>query len=180
MVTRRCNMECAHCSVESSSRIRQQPSETDLHSIITQAADAGVGAILFTGGEPMLREPVVRRLIAAATRCSLATLITTNGFWGKTLPQARRTLKSLRKAGLGFITLSYDRYHAEFQGPQPGKNILRAAEELEVPMNINVTRVANDTDLASLLAPFEGSSHARVATTMCNLLGVLAAWHRIP
>ncbi len=161
MVTRRCNMACAHCSVESSSRIRQQPSEEDLERVITQAADAGLGAILFTGGEPMLREALVVRLMSMATRFGMTTVITTNGFWGKTPAAARRTLAALKKAGLQFFTLSYDRYHAEFQGPDPAKNILRAAEELQVPMNVNVTRVADESDMASLLAPFEGSRHAR-------------------
>jgi hypothetical protein len=162
MVTRRCNMACAHCSVESSSKIRQQPSEEELVNIVTQAADAGVKAILFTGGEPMLREAILVRLMSLATRYGIASGMTSNGFWGKTLPQARRTLATLKKAGLRFFTLSYDRYHAEFQGPEPAKNVLRAAEELRIPMNVNVTRVANDSDMGTLLAPFDESRHAKI------------------
>jgi len=161
MVTRRCNMACAHCSVESSSRIRKQPTEEEMEGVVRQAADAGISSILFTGGEPMLREALVIKLMTMAKNFGIASALTTNGFWGKTLPGARKTLAAMRKAGLGFFTLSYDRYHAEFQGPGPAKNILRAAEELKVPMNVNVTRVADDADIASLLAPFEGSKHAR-------------------
>jgi MoaA/NifB/PqqE/SkfB family radical SAM enzyme len=130
MVTRRCNMTCAHCSVESSPRIRQQPSEEFLESIVTQAAAAGVRSVLFTGGEPMLCEQLVTRLVRLATRSGMATAITTNGFWGKSASSAFTTLSRLRKAGLKLLTLSYDRYHAEFQGPEPGLNIVKAAESL--------------------------------------------------
>ena len=162
MVTRRCNMACAHCSVESSSRIRQQPSEEELKNVVQQAADAGLSSILFTGGEPMLREALVIRLMTIARNFGISSALTTNGFWGKSLPAARKTLAAMRKAGLGFFTLSYDRYHAEFQGPGPATNILRAAEELKIPMNVNVTRVGDDADIANLLAPFEESRHARM------------------
>ena len=162
MVTRRCNMACAHCSVESSSKIRAQPSEEDLERYVNEIADSGTKSLLFTGGEPMLREKLVARLMSVAKKRGVVSGMTTNGFWGKSLPAARRTLASLRKSGLGFFTLSYDRYHAAFQGPEPGQNILRAAEELGVPMNLNVTRVSDDTELDELIRPFEMSRHAKV------------------
>ncbi|HMA21106.1 MAG TPA: radical SAM protein, partial [Gemmatimonadaceae bacterium] len=162
MVTRRCNMACAHCSVASSSRIREQPSEAELVQVVHDAADAGVKAIIFTGGEPMIREKLVVRLMSIAKRRGLVSAMTTNGFWGKTLPDARRTLGSLCKAGLSLLTLSYDRYHAEFQGPEPGQNILRAAKETGIPLNLNVTRVADDSEIGDLVRPFEASNYANV------------------
>ena len=162
MVTRRCNMACAHCSVESSSKLRVQPSEQDLERYVREIADSGTKSVLFTGGEPMLREKLVARLMAIAKKRGVISAMTTNGFWGKSFPAARRTLASLCKSGLGFFTLSYDRYHAEFQGPEPGQNILRAAEELGVPMNLNVTRIADDRELDDLIRPFEISRHAKV------------------
>lgn len=130
--------------------------------MVIEAAGAGVSAILFTGGEPMLRQDLVLRLVETARRAGLAASVTTNGFWGQTLPAARRTLSALRKAGLTFFTLSYDRYHAKFQGPEPARNIVRAAEELGVPMNVTITRVVNDSEVAELIKPFEGSRHARL------------------
>ncbi|MDP9178831.1 MAG: radical SAM protein, partial [Gemmatimonadota bacterium] len=94
MVTRRCNMTCAHCSVESGPAIRSQPAEHELEELITEAADAGVRAIVFTGGEPMLREDLVLRLMSLARKCGLATTVTTNGFWGQTFAGARRTVSA--------------------------------------------------------------------------------------
>lgn len=162
MVTRRCNMTCAHCSVESGPGVRSQPTEEDLEALITEAADAGACSIAFTGGEPMLREDLVIRLMSLARKCGLQTTITTNGFWGQTFTGAKRTMSALRAEGLGLLTLSYDRYHAKFQGAEPGRNILRAAEELGVPMNVNITRVTDDTEIAVLIKPFEESHYARL------------------
>lgn len=162
MVTRRCNMACAHCSVDSGPRVRGQPSEAELERLVGEAADAGVRGILFTGGEPMLRERLVLRLMSMAKKRGLTSALSTNGFWGSTLPAARRKLSDLRRAGLGLCTLSYDRYHAEYQGPEAGRNILRAAAELGVPMNVNVTRVADDSEISDLIRPFETSRHAKI------------------
>ena len=133
-----------------------------MEAIVTEAASAGVQSFLFTGGEPMLRQDVVLRLIGIAKKAGLGATVTTNGFWGQTLPAARQTLSALRKAGLTFFTLSYDRYHAKFQGPEPARNIVRAAEEIGVPMNVTITRVANDSEVADLIKPFEGSRHPRL------------------
>jgi hypothetical protein len=155
-------MTCAHCSVESGPSVRSQPSETELENIITDAADAGVCSVSITGGEPMLRQDLVLRLMSLARKCGLTTAITTNGFWGQTLSSARRTMSALRAEGLGLLTLSYDRYHAKFQGPEPGRNILRAAEEMNVPLNVNITRVTNDTEIGELIKPFEESHYARL------------------
>jgi hypothetical protein len=118
--------------------------------------------VQFTGGEPMLREQLVTRLVRLATRSGMSAAITTNGFWGKSASSAFTTVKRLRKAGLGLLTLSYDRYHAQFQGPEPGLNILKAAEVLKVPMNLNVTRVADDQEIGALVEPFTSSRHAHL------------------
>jgi MoaA/NifB/PqqE/SkfB family radical SAM enzyme len=83
MVTRRCNMTCAHCSVESAPGIKSQPSSSEMEALVTEAASAGVQAFLFTGGEPMMRQDVVLRLIGIAKKGrDFGASVTTNGFWG--------------------------------------------------------------------------------------------------
>jgi len=162
MVTRRCNMTCAHCSVESGPRIKSQPSGDEMTEMVREAAGAGVRAVILTGGEPMLRQDMVLRLLSVAKKCGIAASVTTNGFWGHSLPNARTALSALRKAGLTFFTLSYDRYHAKFQGPDHARNITRAAEELGIPMNVTITRVVDDSELGELIEPFRNSMHPRL------------------
>ena len=155
MLTRRCNMTCAHCSVQSGPKIRVEPSDAELIDLVHSAADAGILVIQISGGEPMLREKLVFELLKAARKRNMGSNLSTNAFWGRNRANAWRKVAALQRAGLGRITISYDRYHAEFQGSEPALNIARAAEWFDVPLNINVTRVASDPDLESLVAPFE-------------------------
>jgi MoaA/NifB/PqqE/SkfB family radical SAM enzyme len=90
MVTRRCNMRCGHCSVESGPDVRGEPSEQELLDQVRQAAAAEVRSINLTGGEPMLRPRTVLRLVRAARRLGVGTTLTTNGSWGRTAARARR------------------------------------------------------------------------------------------
>jgi hypothetical protein len=162
MVTRRCNMRCGHCSVESGPDVRDEPSEPELLERVRQAAASEVRAINLTGGEPMLRPRTVLRLIRAARRLGVATSLTTNGSWGRTVTRARRHVRALRRAGLGSLAVSVDRYHDEFQGPTPALLIARAAEEAGLPVRISLVAPAGDDGLARLVAPFEGLRSTRL------------------
>ena len=56
MITRRCNMTCTHCSVESGPKIGgTDPDEQELVRWVGMAAEARVRTIRITGGEPMLQ-----------------------------------------------------------------------------------------------------------------------------
>jgi pyruvate-formate lyase-activating enzyme len=155
MITRRCNLGCAHCSVESSPEVRgRQPTEPELLEVVRQAAAAGVRAIQFTGGEPMLRQRLVLKLMREARRLGIGSALTTNGFWGRTPKLARTRLRALLGAGLARLTVSFDRYHAAFQGPEPAVNIVRAGATLGFPVNINITRVRDEEGIDAIVAPF--------------------------
>ncbi|MEO8577611.1 MAG: nucleotidyltransferase family protein [Gemmatimonadales bacterium] len=171
MLTRRCNMTCAHCSVESGPKIREEPSNAELIDFVHSAADAGITFIQITGGEPMLREKLVLELLKAAKKRGMGSNLSTNGFWGRSRAKAWSKVATLKRAGLGRITVSYDRYHAEFQGAEPALNIASAAEWFDVPLNINVTRVADDPELEGLVAAFEKRRHLKMRFYDVQLVG---------
>lgn len=155
MLTRRCNMECAHCSVESGPRAGTEgPPLAELLESVRSAAAAGVDSVNVTGGEPMLREREVLEVLRECRRLGIATRMTTNGFWGRTPERARRTLAELVEAGISGMTVSYDRFHAAFQGPEPVVNIARAAMASQFMLDVNVTRLADDEEIEGLVAPF--------------------------
>ena len=163
MLTRRCNIACGHCSVESSPTVKDPPTtEQQLQEILRQAATAGVEAIQFTGGEPMLREQLLLRLMHETRRLGMQPLLTTNGFWGRTPALALSRLKALLDAGLSRLTLSFDQHHAEYQGPGPAVNIVRAGGRLGIPVNINVTRLRDEAGLEAIVAPFANLPAARL------------------
>lgn len=160
MITRRCNMTCGHCSVASSPQVNGEPTEADLLDWTRQAAHAGVRSLRITGGEPMLRPDVVRAVVREARALGMSTAINTNGFWGYNLPRARKEVRRLVRAGLNALTVSYDRYHAEFQGPGPALHLATAAREQALHVNFNVVRGADDgalTDIAEGLEPARGT-----------------------
>jgi hypothetical protein len=162
MVTRRCNMTCGHCSVESGPGIRAEPTERELLAQVRQAAAANVRSINLTGGEPMLRPRTVLRLVREARRLGVYTTLTTNGSWGRTAARAHRGVRALRRAGLAFVSVSVDRYHGEFQGPTPALLIARAAEEVGLPVRIGLVVPASEDGLGPLVAPFEGLRSTRL------------------
>lgn len=155
MVTRRCNMTCAHCSVESGPHIKIEPSVEELRERITAAAESGVHLILITGGEPMLREKDVLALVRHARRCGMNASVVTNGFWGATPERAARVVRRLRQAGIVSFTISPDRYHAPFQGMEHALNVARAARAQRVPLNVNLTRAGDDDDLDAAVSALE-------------------------
>ncbi len=162
MLTRKCNMSCAHCSVESGPKIKGEPDAEELLKALRAAHSDGVRSVLLTGGEPMLRESVVLALLHQAQQLGMATALSSNGFWGKTPERARATVARLQEAGLSLMTISYDRYHADYQGAQPAVNIARAAGEAKMPVNISVTRTVEEDDLDAIVAPFEATPNANL------------------
>lgn len=162
MLTRRCNMACTHCSVESHPKLKLQPSEDDVRRRVKALVAAGVNAFQFTGGEPLLRQSLLLEVLELARDAGAACAVFTNGFWGKKPEVAERTFDALRAAGMTRLALSYDRFHAEFQGPEPLLNILEVARRRDWPVRVTITRTADERDLEELVAPFRGLSHAEV------------------
>ena len=154
MLTRKCNMSCAHCSVESSPKINGEPSDEELMESVRAAHENGVRSVLLTGGEPMLRPQIVFDLLDQARELGMMTALTSNGFWGKSPEKAEQTVARLQDAGLRLLTISYDRYHADYQGSAPAVNIARAATKAKLGFNVSITRTAQDADLESFVAPF--------------------------
>ncbi len=155
MVTRRCNMSCGHCSVESSPHIKVEPTREELLERVRDAAQSGVKGILITGGEAMLRAPLVLEILRECKVLCVGTAMTSNGFWGRDARKAETTLQELIDAGLGQLTISFDRYHAEFQGPQAVENIIRAGQKRNFTVRVSVTRALDDTELNEITAPFD-------------------------
>ena len=156
MLTRKCNMSCAHCSVESSPHIKGEPTADELLNHLREAHKNGVRSVLLTGGEPMLREKIVFELLAETQKLGMMSALTSNGFWGKSPEKARAANRRAfaQALGLRLLTISYDRYHAEYQGSEPAAHIARAATAAGLGFNVSITRTANDADLDEIVAPF--------------------------
>ncbi len=77
--TNRCNLNCLHCySSSTADRSSDQLSTTEAKQLLSGLAEVNCPVVLFTGGEPLLRDDLFE-LLAEARRLSLKTVISTNG-----------------------------------------------------------------------------------------------------
>ncbi len=111
--TRRCNLRCLHCYSTSGPEERGQLSAALLRGLLTDAAAEGYTVASFSGGEPLLYQPL-RELLLHAHRLGLVTTVTTNGM----LLDERRLAELSGAADLVAISLdgepaSHDRMRAD-------------------------------------------------------------------
>jgi len=102
-ITRRCNLKCVHCYAHA----KDLPFENELttdegKALLDDLAGFGVPVVLFSGGEPLMREDLPE-LAAYAVEKKMRAVISTNG----TLipPDTAKTLKSI---GLSYVGISLD------------------------------------------------------------------------
>ena len=102
-ITRRCNLKCVHCYAHAKNiPFENELTTTEGKALLDDLADFGVPVILFSGGEPLMREDLPE-LAAYAVEKKMRAVISTNG----TLipPDTAKTLKSI---GLSYVGISID------------------------------------------------------------------------
>jgi MoaA/NifB/PqqE/SkfB family radical SAM enzyme len=107
-VTPRCPCKCVHCSADRFVHKDGTELATDeLKSVVDQALALGVCTMIFTGGEPMVREDLYD-LIAHVDKNRAHVMIFTSG-----VLLTPRNVERLAKAGLGSLNVSIDADTAE-------------------------------------------------------------------
>ena len=102
-VTRRCNLHCGHCYADSHDR--DYPGELNREEgrrLLEELAAFGVPTVLFSGGEPLLREDLFE-LAALAKELGMRTVLSTNG----TRIDAS-VAAALVTAGFSYVGISFD------------------------------------------------------------------------
>jgi 12,18-didecarboxysiroheme deacetylase len=102
-VTRQCNLKCVHCYAHAKATEGEDELSTrEGMSLIDDLAQFGVPVLLFSGGEPLVREDLAQ-LAAYAVEKGMRAVISTNG----TLisPETARVLKEI---GLSYVGISLD------------------------------------------------------------------------
>ena len=102
-VTKQCNLYCEHCYAAADTDIADGELSTDEgKALLDDLADYGAPVVLFSGGEPLVREDL-EELVAHAADVGVRPVLSTNG----TLLTPRRA-RSLRDAGLQYAGVSVD------------------------------------------------------------------------
>lgn len=101
--TTRCNLHCIHCYSNAGDKDPADVLNTEeAKSFICSLANFGVPALLFSGGEPLLREDIFR-LADLARELGLRTVLSTNG----TLI-SRKIAERIRHVGFAEVGISLD------------------------------------------------------------------------
>jgi MoaA/NifB/PqqE/SkfB family radical SAM enzyme len=101
-ITRACNLRCVHCYSDSGAAARYELSTNQARAVLDDLAQFGVPAVLFSGGEPLIR-PDLFELIGYASQRSLRTVISTNGTLITT-----EVAKNIKRQGTSYVGVSLD------------------------------------------------------------------------
>ena len=102
-VTRACNLKCAHCYAKASERGHEKELTTgEALAMLDNLAGFGVPVVLFSGGEPLVREDLVE-LARYAVQKGMRAVISTNG----TLITKDKA-GELKDVGLSYVGVSLD------------------------------------------------------------------------
>ena len=101
-ITRACNLRCMHCYANAKDGSDDRITHSDAKRIIDDLSDFGVPVLLFSGGEPLLREDIIE-LIRYAVKKGIRAVLSTNGTL-ITEDMAER----LRDAGISYVGISLD------------------------------------------------------------------------
>ncbi|MDY7034937.1 MAG: 12,18-didecarboxysiroheme deacetylase [Thermodesulfobacteriota bacterium] len=102
-VTRQCNLKCLHCYAHAVEQGHEKELTKDqAFVLIDDLAEFGAPVILFSGGEPLMRQDLVT-LASYAVNRGMRAVISTNG----TLI-TREKAKELKRVGLSYVGVSLD------------------------------------------------------------------------
>lgn len=129
-MTRRCNLKCVHCYAKALEvEGKDDISTAKAKEIINDLASYGAPVMLFSGGEPLVRQDLVE-LAQHATDKGMRAVISTNG----TLITKEKA-KELKEVGLSYVGISLDgmeEVHDRFRGvPGSFKKALQGIENCQ-------------------------------------------------
>ncbi len=162
---RRCNLRCVHCYSQSKDMEYEGELTTEEgKAFLKDLGEFGSPVILFSGGEPMMREDLFE-LIAYAKEQGLRAVISTNG----TLITKEKAVE-LKKFGLSYVGISMDglqETHDKFRGVEGAfdqaldgiRNCLAA--EIKVGLRFTINK-RNAQDIAGIFDLIEKENIPRV------------------
>ncbi len=134
-----CPSACQMCVTSSSPSRKEKMSFEEAKKYIQQTISLpSLLWISINGGEPLLHDGEICRLIDIAKTNGKKTKISTNCFWAENRHEARRMIKRLKSSGLDFMSLSTDVYHQDFIPLENIRHCLDAAADEHILREVTI------------------------------------------
>ena len=139
-LTKKCNLTCKHCYISAQDRFaKNELSTKEAKKTIDQLKKINAGMVLFSGGEPLLRNDLFE-LIDYAKKNNVKCALSTNG----TLI-TEKTAKDLKATGIIYAGISIDgneKVHNRFRGDGSFKKSIQGitnCKKAGIPVGIRFT-----------------------------------------
>lgn len=167
MVTMGCNAQCKHCYLWSSPKeIPLKMTTAEMIGYINDVEKYCTKHLCISGGEPFLMLNELYEPIAMANDKGMQVTIRTNGFWATNQSETRKVLRRLQLFGLTQLGLSYDKFHSPFIVLAKIERIIKACEDLGIPLWVDWCGNESNEELYHLLGR--------------DLLKRIRGWHSVP
>lgn len=141
-ITNRCPLKCSFCCVPPGpGDINELLAERVVRDAIKLNLFENIG---FTGGEPLLRYNLIRRLGDILQEHNVRWGITTAVGSIKTQDSAHAVANGLISSGISNITVSVDETHLKNRNPEIIETFIVALAKASVPVDASVTRYSNE------------------------------------
>ena len=163
MTTNKCNLRCSHCYQDAGEAIEKELSTEEAKAMIDGIANAGFHLMIFSGGEPLMREDIFE-LVQYASSKRLRPVFGTNG----TL-LTKETVRKLKECGASTLGISLDsldpQKHDNFRGVKGSFEQtlegIRNCNEAGLPFQIHTTVLDWNKDELSNIIDFASSEGAK-------------------
>lgn len=142
--TYKCNALCEHCCFSCTMNREEKIEFERAKEILEEAADIGIQAIAFSGGEIFLFYDELVELLLLCKKHKMRASCTTNGFWGMDCSDAERKMKKLKLLGIEKMIVSVDKFHQAYIDIESVKNIIHISHKLGFNLIINSTIINSE------------------------------------
>lgn len=132
-----CPLKCDFCCHPPENYGHGKMDPSDVVEWIRQAAEIdSIVDVAISGGEPFIYIKEIIWIWEELGKDRLPFRIVTSAIWGRDYEKSYNLLKVLKELGLNTLGISYDDSHSEFVEPYVVQNVLRAADELQIPCQV--------------------------------------------
>lgn len=155
--TNKCNMYCKHCYRDSGNEAKEELNTKEAKLLLDEIVKAGFKIMIFSGGEPLMREDIYE-LAGYASQIGLRPVLGTNGTL-ITLDAAKKLKKSgVMGVGISLDSLnpqSHDNFRSYHEGWKKAVEGMENCRKVNLPFQIHTTvmdwnknEILNITDFA--------------------------------